>query len=249
MPVPCTDEPAPQHCPRLEYIVSVAQQAINPHYRLRKIRFHRNFLEQWPHLPTWFVAPLAERVGRIRGEDSRQPSFPTSYLARSSLVFLGLRGYARFDYPWLLGAEQLILHRPGAHLGQDLGVDALVDEAASLGFNRASAHQAMYWSVNRIVLHTGVAEAAQITQAHIEEALEAIRRFGERPDLHQFYGTPDDYRQGAAKRWITHLHQLQVYRSCCFIVGRWPSSRGRSCRPTRRRRECHSACRRSPTVG
>ena len=68
----------------------------------------------------------------------------------------------------------------------------------------------MYWSVNRIVLHTGVAEAAQITQAHIEEALEAIRRFGERPDLHQFYGTPDDYRQGAAKRWITHLHQLQV---------------------------------------
>ena len=99
MPVPCTDEPAPQHCPRLEYIVSVAQQAINPHYRLRKIRFHRNFLEQWPHLPTWFVAPLAERVGRIRGEDSRQPSFPTSYLARSYLVFLGLRGYARFDYP------------------------------------------------------------------------------------------------------------------------------------------------------
>ena len=35
----------------------------------------------------------------------------------------------------------------------------------------------MYWSVNRIVLHTGITEAAQITQAHIEEALEAIRRF------------------------------------------------------------------------
>jgi len=85
-----------------------------------------------------------------------------------------------------------------------------VDEAASLGFNRVSAHQAMYWSVNRIVLHTGVAKAAHITHDHIEEALEAIRRFGERPDLHQFYGTPDDYRQGAAKRWVTHLHQLQV---------------------------------------
>jgi integrase len=210
MAVPDPDESAPQHCPRLEYSLSVAQQAINPQYHLRKIRYYRNFLEQWPHLPTWFVAPLAERVGRIRGEDSRHPSFPTSYLARSYLVFLGLRGYARFDYPWLLGAEQLILHRAGAHLGRDLGVDALVDEAAALGFNRASANQAMYWSVNRIVLHTGVTEAAQITQAHIEEALEAIRRFGERPDLHQFYGTPEDYRLGAAKRWITHLHQLQI---------------------------------------
>jgi hypothetical protein len=125
-------------------------------------------------------------------------------------VFLRLRGYARFDYSWLLGAEQLILHRPGAHLGRDLGVDALVDEAASLGFNRASANRAMYWSVNRIVLHTGVTEAAHITQAHREEILEAIRRFGERPDLHRFYGTRDDYRRGAAKRWVTHLHQLQV---------------------------------------
>jgi len=194
----------------LEYTRFIAQRAINPQYNLRKIRFYRNFLTQWPHLPTWFAAPLAERVGRTRGEDSRHPSFATSYLARSYLVFLGLRGYARFDYPWLLGSEQLILHRTGTQPDHDLGVDALVDEAVLLGFNRASAHQAMYWSVNRIVLHTGVTEAAEITQAHIEEALEAIRRFGERPDLHQFYGTPDDYRQGAAKRWVTHLHQLQV---------------------------------------
>jgi hypothetical protein len=59
-PVPCPDEPAPQHCPRLEYALFVAQQAINPQYHIRKIRFYRNFLEHWPHLPTWFVAPLAE---------------------------------------------------------------------------------------------------------------------------------------------------------------------------------------------
>jgi len=194
----------------LEYTRFIAQQAINPQYHLRKIRFYRSFLEQWPQLSAWFAAPLAERVGRTRGEDSRHPSFATSYLARSYLVFLGLRGYARFDYPWLLGSEQLILHRTGTQPDHELGVDALVDEAVLLGFNRASAHQAMYWSVNRMVLHTGVTEAAEITQAHIEEALEAIRRFGERPDLHQFYGTPDDYRQGAAKRWVTHLHQLQV---------------------------------------
>jgi len=210
VPVSGSDELSPEHCPRLEYTGFVAQQAINPQYHLRKLRFYRNFLERWPSLPAWFAAPLAERVGRIRGDDSRHPSFPTSYLARSYLVFLGLRGYARFDYAWLLGSEQLILHRPGAQPSRDLGVDALVDEAASLGFNRVSAHQAMYWSVNRIVLHTGVAKAAHITHDHIEEALEAIRRFGERPDLHQFYGTPDDYRQGAAKRWVTHLHQLQV---------------------------------------
>src|SRR6266487_4558711 len=118
MPVPLSDEPSPEHCPRLEYTRFIAQQAINPQYHLRKIRFYRSFLEQWPYLPAWFAAPLAERVGRTRGED--------------------------------------ILHRTGTQPDHDLGVDALVDEAVLLGFNRASAHQAMYWSVNRIVLHTGV---------------------------------------------------------------------------------------------
>ncbi len=113
VPVSGSDELSPEHCPRLEYTGFVAQQAINPQYHLRKLRY-RNFLERWPSLPAWFAAPLAERVGRIRGDDSRHPSFPTSYLARSYLVFLGLRGYARFDYAWLLGSEQLILHRPGA---------------------------------------------------------------------------------------------------------------------------------------
>jgi integrase len=210
LPVQRRHELSPKHCPSLEYTGFIAQQAINPQYHLRKLRNYRNFLEQWPDLGSWFGAPLAERVGRIRGDDSRRPSFPTSYLARSYLVFLGLRDYARFDYAWLLGSEQLILHRPGTQTHPDFGADALVDEAVSLGFNRASAHQAMYWSMNRIVLHTGVINAAHITQDHIEEALEAVRRFGERPDLHQFYGTPDDYRRGAAKRWVTHLHQLQV---------------------------------------
>lgn len=51
----------------------------------------RNFLEQWSHLPAWFAAPLAERAGRLRGEHFRHP-FPTSHLARSCLVFLGLQG-------------------------------------------------------------------------------------------------------------------------------------------------------------
>ena len=47
-------------------------------------------------------------------------------------------------------------------------------------------------------------------QDHITEALEAVRLFSERDDLHLFYPSAQNYRDNAAKQWITHLHQLQV---------------------------------------
>ncbi|OKI28591.1 hypothetical protein A6A25_30720 [Saccharothrix sp. CB00851] len=68
----------------------------------------------------------------------------------------------------------------------------------------------MHWSVSRIALHTGIFDVTAITNDHIVEALEAIRHFAEHPDLERFYPSPQRYRDGAAKNWITHLHQLQV---------------------------------------
>jgi integrase len=46
--------------------------------------------------------------------------------------------------------------------------------------------------------------------AHIEELLQAVRQFGERPDIADFYGSTERYRESPSKAWITHLHQLQV---------------------------------------
>ncbi|MFF4625650.1 hypothetical protein [Nonomuraea jabiensis] len=49
-----------------------------------------------------------------------------------------------------------------------------------------------------------------ITKDHIDEALEAVRLFSERDDLHSFYPSAQKYRDNAQKRWVTHLHQLHV---------------------------------------
>jgi hypothetical protein len=83
-------------------------------------------------------------------------------------------------------------------------------QAIKLGFNPSSARQAMHWAVNRIALHAGVFDVTAITEDHIAEALEAIRFFAEHPDLERFYPSAQRYRDGAAKNWITHLHQFQV---------------------------------------
>jgi integrase len=64
--------------------------------------------------------------------------------------------------------------------------------------------------VSRIALHTGVFDIAAITEDHIAEALQAIRFFADRPDLESFYPSRSQFLDGAAKGWITHLHQLQV---------------------------------------
>ena len=175
-----------------------------------QLRFRRQFVDRWPTLGDWFAAPLIERVGRLRGESFHRPSYPVSFRARTYLIYLGLGGHATFDYPWLFAPGQLPIVEPAEALGIDLGAKELVDEATALGFNRNSARQAMHWSVSRIALHTGIFDVTAITNEHIIEVLEAIRHFAEHPNLERFYPSPQCYRDGAAKNWITHLHQLQV---------------------------------------
>ena len=193
-----------------EYTRFIEEQAIDEPYRRQKLREYRSFLRRWPELRAWFDAPLVERIGRLRGDPPRRGSFSLSYRVRSYLVFLGLHGYATFDYPWLLAASQVNLGRAAAAAGVDLGIDTLVAEAVALGFNRGSANQAMHWGVSRILLHNGLRHVDDITESHIAEALAAVRSFGDRPDLACFYGAPADYRLGQAKSWVTQLHELQV---------------------------------------
>src|SRR5712691_1554701 len=168
----------------------------------------------------WFDEPLVERVGRLPGELGHQPSYPLSFRARRYLIYLALHGYTTLDYPFTLAAGQLRVVGTAAALGIDMGVDALVEEAVSLGFDRESARQAMTWTVARIALRTGVLHADGITEDHINEALEAVRLFSERDDLRFFYPSAQKYRDNAQKLWVTHLHQLHVV---LFHRGRVPT--------------------------
>jgi integrase len=200
----------PQHCSEQEYAVFVNTLAISPAYRRQKINHRRRFIVHWPDLADWFAASLAERVGRLAGEDRQCLSYRISYLARGYLVFLGLRGHACLDYDWLLGVGYLYVGGLATQLGLELDIDPLVHEAVRLGFDRPSAYQAMRWAVSRIALHTGDLDPNHIRMAHIEELLQAVRQFGERSDIADFYGSTERYRESPSKAWITHLHQLQV---------------------------------------
>ncbi|PZS28306.1 MAG: hypothetical protein DLM61_15115 [Pseudonocardiales bacterium] len=110
----------------------------------------------------------------------------------------------------MFGAGQIRVDDAATALGIDLGVGELIEEAVSLGYNPGSARQAMRWTVGRIALHAGIQHVSEITNDHIIEVLEAIRLFSERADLSYFYPSAQNYRDNAAKQWITHLHQMQV---------------------------------------
>jgi integrase len=201
----------PRHCPDREYIRFVrGQDDLNHHYLNAKLRYYRAFREAWPDLATWYGEPLTVRAGRLPGEHYSSPSFPTSHRARPYLMFLGVRGFATFDYPWMFAVEQLRLHEAATQMGIDLGTEALVQEALALGYSVPATRQAMLWSVTRIVLRSGLSAVAEITGDHIVEVLEAIRRFPDHPEFGSFHASAKKFYDGPAKCWITHLHQLQV---------------------------------------
>ena len=198
------------HCSEEEYAAFVNALPLNRVYRRRKRLNRRQFVERWPDLNDWFAAPLVERIGGLTATNRHRFPYCISRNARPYLLFLGLRGYAHFDYEWLLGIGQLQITQLTRQLGLDLGLEALAEEAIQLGFSRESALQAMSWAVIRLVLHTGNLDPQQITNAHIEQFLNAVHRFAERPDIIELRGSTERFRLSASKDWTTKLHQLQV---------------------------------------
>jgi integrase len=200
----------PQHCHEEVYARFLATLPVTRSYRLQRLAGRRQFVACWPDLPSWFAAPLPLRVGRLPGEHRRRLTCRIAYRARHYLLFLALGGYAHFDYAWLLGVGHLYVDTLTRQLGIDLGIEALVADAVRLGFDRGSAVQGMHWCVGRLALHTGLREVSQWRMTHLAELLDAIRHFGQRPDLPQFYTSPERYRTSPSKHWITQVNQLHT---------------------------------------
>jgi integrase len=207
---PPTERPVPRHCPEAEFVAHLRDQGFNPQYLRARLRFYRAFKDRWPVLADWFGEPLAERVGRLPGELSHQPSYRLSYRARPYLVYLVLHGYATLDYPYLLTARHLKVVDTATTLGMGMGVDALVKEVIALGFHPQTAQQSMTWAVARIAARTGILHVDGFTENHVNEALEAVRLFSERDDLRLFYPSAQHYRDTVQKSWVTSLHELHV---------------------------------------
>ena len=211
VPVPAADQHAPflhAHCDEAEYAAFLDGLALRPAVRRQRRNHQRRFARLWPDLGAWFSLPLDMRVARHAQAAKRSLHHRASYDGRSYLYYLGLTDHTRLDYDWLLALGDLRLAEVARPLGIDLGIDRLAEEGRQLGFHPASARLAAQWTLGRIALHTGIRDPAQLRAEHVDELLAAVRGFGERPDIAQFYGSAARYRVSPSKAWITHLHQL-----------------------------------------
>jgi len=223
-----------RHAPVAEYDAYLERWIDQPVYQ-RMLRHARDqFLAHYPDLEAWFAAPLLERVGRERRDGVRFSHKTLGYQARSYLHYLGLRGYAWFDWEWLLAVARHRIWELDERLSLTLrcDVDALIQDAVRLGYVGSSVRQSIFWAVSRIVLHAGDPRVAAIDETQIDALVEAVRRFGERSDVALFHGTVARYQRLANKGFLTHIHALRVV---LYHRGQVPSEPYRNHRPHERR--------------
>ena len=81
-----------QHASGEEYTRFIQASTENLRQRRHLLGFRSRFVRSYPDLHLWFQRPLAERVGRLSGEDRDDPSYRVSYEARRYLLYLILHG-------------------------------------------------------------------------------------------------------------------------------------------------------------
>ncbi len=169
----------------------------------------QQFVQAYPDLETWFSAPLTERVARLYSERPTPARCAVSSSARPYLTFLAVRGYAWFDWEWLLAMPSLYVWSFLTETPLVTDVGRLVDEAVQLGYTWKSAHDALGWAVVRLFMHTLDADSAHIDATTIDACETAVRAFGERPDVALFFGSAARYLERAS-HYISFLQLLRV---------------------------------------
>jgi len=201
--------PSFRHATAKEYATFLDEYVTSASHR-KALRLYRGrFIRCYPDLRKWFEAPLPERVGRLHGEDLHHLSGHVSYHARPYLMFLALCGKIQFDWEWLLALPRVyIWHRPD-HLGVNETVAQLVEEAVDLGYERKTSDAALHWIIARLFLHTADPDVGHIHESLLTEMEEAVRAFGERPDVALYYGSIERYRR-TIREYTAALHLLRV---------------------------------------
>jgi site-specific recombinase XerD len=172
------------------------------------LRAYERFIQCYPNLHDWFLAPLTERVGRINGEMKHS----VCYEARTYLKFLALEGYAQFDWEWLIATRNLDLKNLIRHFELDFGLSQMMEEAAHLGYTHGNVHHMLMWVMSRLCLHAGVFHVDSVTDIHLSSFKEAVRRFGERPDVHLFFGSPENYYERFFQSNLYLFHMVLYQR-------------------------------------
>ncbi|WP_247882366.1 tyrosine-type recombinase/integrase [Azospirillum sp. TSA2s] len=200
----------PRHCDDAEYVAYIHGLPLAPKVKRQRIAIRRRFERFWPDLADWFAAPMGVRVARLPARHRGDAVRINSYAARSYLYYLALTDRIRLDPPWLLAIGDLRAVQVAASLGIDLGIELLAAEAAAHGLERFGAKLSLAWGMARIALCFGARGAAAVSDDHVDALMAAIREFGARPDVGEFWGSTERFRVSPAKAWVTHLGRLRM---------------------------------------
>ncbi len=118
-----------QHAGAEAYATYIRGYTQNARQLRHLLGFRARFVRRYPDLGDWVRASLAERVGRLYGEERDQLTCRVSYEARPYLMFLGWHGYAQFDWEWLIAVPRLSIWNLLDRVGQDLGTVTLMWKA------------------------------------------------------------------------------------------------------------------------
>ena len=195
------------HAGTEEYTTFVQRYTTSERYRQDLLDARAQFVRTYPDLGDWFHAPLSLRVG-LDTKNQASRYVRASHLWRY-LLFLGLRGYAQFDWEWIIAMPRLRIWAMMEELGLAQGATQLVEEAIRLGFEPSTAVKSLHWAVSRLFLHIGTSQVERICETHLVEFAEALSRFGERPDVALFYGSLEQYRDDT-QDFPARLHRLHT---------------------------------------
>ncbi len=207
--VPALDPFRSQHCTEEEYGASLRAVGRKQAFVYLRLSERRRFVQLWPNLEDWLRAPLNQRMGRLHGQTRRTLSCPATYHARPYLYYLALRGHLRLDLPWLFAVGDLTATMVAQPLGIDFGCAVLADEAVQLGLSRASTQLGFRWLLPRIALHRGLRPVLELGDDDVARFLAGVREFAHRPDLADFWGPAERFRE-LSKSWVTSIGQLQA---------------------------------------
>lgn len=215
----------PSHASETEYLDFLRESRYAEATIQRILRHRSRFVAEYPTLEDWLAAPLPERVGSLPQKRNPNGISRTSFMARPYLYFLALRGYARFDWEWLVAAHHLNLGPYLATAGLEPVMEKLTEEAAGLGYSRRSAGAAIQWNVARLFMRTGNAAISSVGQAEIEEAMAAVLAFRDREDVEIYFDSAQQCEEYTGR-----------YRSLLHLFGTLLYHRGQMSSPPRRTR-------------
>jgi len=221
LPALCVVAGAVQHASEDEYRAWVYEYIPAQATRWERMCSYRRFVEQWPHLPDWFAAPLPVRLG-FEGGPLFADGRTAAHRASSYLVYLALVRGVGLDADYILGRKYARLlsdagGRPGLGVNQAL-FESHVARLTQLGYPPAQARSHLTWGLGRLILHRGDPDLSAITGADLFAFSSEVRRFGQRPDYHDLrqalYAksgiTPVGAGAGFIRNYLAKLHAVHV---------------------------------------